>query len=91
MDREQALELAGQAGFHVREYSRHGVPEDEIALNEGFHTEEIIALILLVEQVTLERAAKVCDEAGHHASILDDEIFAHRLADAIRALKTNQE
>lgn len=88
MKKEQVISIGEQSGFDKVAAQDGGF---ELFWDQEHLTKELMNFAKLVEQATLERAAKVCNEAGHHASIIDDEIFAHRLADAIRALKDSHD
>lgn len=93
MNQEQVIELAEESGFPIAK--QHGT--DDHVLDEFIGvvddardlTRCMARFASLVEQATLERAAKVCDEQS--TRLTGAGVGSILCANAIRALKTNQE
>lgn len=83
MKQEQVIELAKKAGFPVRK-GEIGTPRlEHLPINEF-----VEKLASLVEQATLERAAKRCETKARLLGNLDSE-GAHDRAVAARELSTD--
>lgn len=90
MEREKVIELAKKAGFDASITA--GILQLGVDTGDDWFScrEEVLELVRLVEQETLERAANKADSVGHHWSGAPAHAF-FGLADAIRNLKDNHD
>lgn len=92
MEREKVIELAKKAGFDVS--TTAGVLQLGIDTRDDWFScrEEVLELIRLVEQETLERAARVAEKRElHDGDFLKNSDPRITIADAIRNLKDNHD
>lgn len=94
MEREKVIELAKKAGFDVS--TTAGVLQLGIDTRDDWFScrEEVLELIRLVEQETLERAAKAVEAVGRVDMSIDGVSFyatTGLCAKAIRNLKDNHD
>lgn len=83
MDRDTVVRLARQAGFHT--VLINSIDGDEVFADMNgsggpMVTDELARFATLIQNETLERAAKVCEESGASK-------YGCFCSDAIRALK----
>lgn len=90
MDRDKVIELANKAGFNTWvSNSPHSFGKLMAAQFSQTCQDELVVFAALVEKETLERAAKVCDEATVGALSSAQESSFVYCAESIRNLKDN--